>query len=163
MDNKYDSEIEINLNLPPKKHRIDNELLQVFLQWYFRFGDKISRIYPNSKSCLNDLPKLIIIIDCIESWSPIMISCLIHSLHTMHENFQMFLQSQTQTQIEIAIDNLPFILIMGVATSKRLLSLSIDCQASKLISTKFFQFEPSNKVCPICFCFKLIYVCYKLF
>ena len=144
-DNDNDNVDEISLNLPAKKSKIDNELLQVFLQWYFRFGHNISELFPNSKSCLNDLPKLIVMIDCIESWSPMMISCLIHTLHTMHENFQMYLKNQRQT-----VYNLPFILIMGVATTKRLLSLSIDGEASALISSKFFQFEPSNQVCVMC-------------
>ena len=147
-NNTNESDFDINFNLPPDNQKIGNELMQVFLQWYFKYSEYITKYYPYSQTCLNNLPKLIIIIDKIESWSPIMISSLIHTLHSMHQLFDPYINEINKNcQNELyKINNLPFILVMGVASTKRMLSLMIDSDAQQLLSTKFFKFENSCKV-----------------
>ena len=132
------------LKLPPMTDNKD-DVLRIFILWYLSNYPLLNEFWKkkhdndNIKSCVHDsLSKIVIMIDCIEQWSPMMLSSLIHILHGMHENYK----------IQFKATSMPFILILGVSTTENLLSRMIEHDALRLLSVSLYYFKSSQELYP---------------
>ena len=152
---------------------------------------------------MNGFPKVILMIDSVESWSPAMISSLVVTLHELHrisseqyrgngngsgsegmrnrnigsdlliqrkrrenmankENNAMAINVGTIEVMDMNVNSksssvsstrdgrgeydlafLPFVLVLGVATTRNVLSLILEPNAFAMLSTRVFHFQPS--------------------
>merc|ERR1712176_205176 len=94
---------------------IKNEVLRTFVLWYFENLNKFKK----------DFSKIVSIIDCIEAWDPLILSCLIFTLHSLAEQ------------------PIPFVLVFGCSSTDVLLSQMLENDALSCLSVHRFYFKPS--------------------
>ena len=132
------------LKLPELNNINNNDVLSIFIFWYFKYSHLINNYWKKNKNiqcCFNKLPKIIIMIDCIEYWSPLLLSSLIYMLHGMSNNYHNYHNNQNQFKKII-----PFILVLGVSTMDNLLSKMIEPESLNLLSIHRYYFQSSYKL-----------------
>ena len=136
------------LKLPQLNNINNNDILSIFILWYFKYSHLINNYWKKNKNiqcCFNKLPKIIIMIDCIEYWSPLLLSSLIYILHGMSNNY--YNNNNNNNNNNNQFDKIiPFILVLGVSTNDNLLSKMIEPESLKLLSISRYYFESSYKI-----------------
>ena len=126
--------METVLKLPPIS-LTKNEPLRTFMLWYFANASKINQYWKRNnfiQSCFDNLPKIVIMIDCIEQWSPAVLSALIYTLHSFNDS-----------DFDASSLRIPFVLVFGVSSTDNLLSRMIESDALRLLSVRRFYFKSS--------------------
>jgi len=114
---------------------------------YFEHSAKIERYWRSQsgseaddlRSCFGGFPKIVVVIDSIEQWSPLILSSLIYTLWGITENYG------TNT-VPSNSERIPFIVVLGVSTTEDLLSRMIEPDALRLLSVSRHHLEPSHKL-----------------
>jgi len=115
----------------PNLSGIRNEILRTFTRWYFTHSELIYKHWPHNdalRSCLSELPKIVVVIDCIEHCPPQLLSSIIYTLHGLTDGAR----------------HVPFVLVLGASSTELALSRMVESDALRLLSVSRYYFEPSH-------------------
>jgi len=135
-ENMHDDKLYFNMKQElhlPTLESTQNEVLRTFMMWYFKHSKCVLKFCKHNtqhiESCFDGLPKIVIMLDCIEQWSPHLLSSLIYTLHDMKDGVNGC--------------HIPFVLVLGVSTTEDLLGRMVEGDALRLLSVSRYYFKPS--------------------
>ena len=91
------------------------------------------------ESCFGGFSKIMVKIESVEQWSPLILSSLVYALHGITDNYRHITARH-------GVNHIPFMLVLGVSTTEDLLSRMVEPDALRLLSVSRHYFEPSHKL-----------------